>query len=121
MNPTERSIELELTPRPKLKQRMSHFVDLAARRMSQRDAAWHFLTTGEGDEPAQAKPPWGKIWDRDYNPMPYPEARPVDPMFYEGTGIGHLYGIDLSSQMAWTLAGWNLVRTGSEQRKRRKK
>lgn len=45
---------------------------------------------------------------RDYQPMPYPEAEPSGD-FYEGTGIGLLYGLAGPAELAADLAGWNLT------------
>lgn len=48
--------------------------------------------------------------DRDYDPMPYPEAMPTPESDYVGTGIGLLYGLG-GEQHAWQLAGWNVRRS----------
>lgn len=45
--------------------------------------------------------------NRNYDPMPYPEARPTPEDWYVGTGIGLLYGLG-GEQHAWQLAGWNV-------------
>lgn len=78
--------------------------------------AWHFLTTGESLAPS----PYGGDWDRNYNPNPYDGAKPKDVHMYEGTGVGLLYRIQGADHMAWSLAGWNITRIGSEQRRRKK-
>jgi hypothetical protein len=44
---------------------------------------------------------------RTYDPWPDKEASP-DPLVYEGTGIGALYGLKGSEHHLWQLAGWNL-------------
>lgn len=117
-NKTERYIQDQLNPRSPFKARFNLENELEDKDAMQKMSAWHFLTTGEQGK--GALPPYGKVWDRDYNPIPYPEARPDDPEFFMGTGIGLLYGIIGCDEHAWQLAGWNIVRTGSEQRKRRK-
>lgn len=81
-----------------------------------------------GEDEHLTPPPYGTAWDQSYNPLPYPEARPTDSDMYVGTGIGMLYGIEGAVNGKWTssnkfwseLAGWTLVRTGSETRMRRK-
>lgn len=108
------SLMKELNPRSPLELRQTIAADRIAAREKQQQNAWVFLTTGESIAPS----PYGGEWSRDYNPMPYPEAR-VDPDFYLGTGIGLLYRITGAEHMAWSLAGWNLVRHGTEVRARR--
>lgn len=46
---------------------------------------------------------------RNYDPLPYPEAEPVDLRLYEGTAIGALYGHGSLAPWAGRLAGWNLT------------
>lgn len=46
---------------------------------------------------------------RDYDPLPYPEAEPVDAKLYAGTAIGALYGLGMTPHHAASLAGWNLT------------
>lgn len=116
-NKTESAIHRQLNPRALQKSRKQHAEDMAARRLYQDAGAYHFLTTGNNNK--GGKPPWGKEWDRDYNPVPYPEARPEDLEFYQGTGIGYLYNVIGCEHHAWQMAGWNLVRTGSEHRRRK--
>lgn len=118
LSATEKALYDELTPRGNSRARRFRELELEHRRERQKDSAWHWLTTGENPEGAH-KPPYGSAWDRDYNPQPYPEAVP-DPDFYEGCEIGALYGFPGAEHHVWQLAGWNLVRTGSESRKRRK-
>lgn len=117
MNEVEKSIYKELNPRAPLKCRLAQSENVLAKRLSQALGAFDWLLTAEQ---GHTKPSYGKEWDRDYNAVPYPEARPLDPLFYEGTGIGYLYGIIGTEQHAWQMAGWNLVRTNAEVRKRRK-
>lgn len=45
---------------------------------------------------------------RDYDPMPYDEAEPVDARLYEGTAIGALYGLPGSEDVVLSLEGWEL-------------
>ncbi len=47
--------------------------------------------------------------NRNYDPMPYPEAGPTPESDYVGTGIGLLYGLGGEAH-AWQLAGWNVRR-----------
>lgn len=117
MNKAESSIFRQLNPRAPVKCRISLLQDRLKARCNQKDGAWRFLTTGES---GANKPSYGREWDRDYNPIPYPEARPEDFEAYMGTGVGLLYGIIECEEHAWQMAGWNLVRTGSETRKRKK-
>lgn len=69
-----------------------------------------------------AEPAYGKEWNREYNPAPYPEAV-VDEEMYDGTGVGFLYGMDSSvddtKRKAYDLqmAGWTLTRDGVEVRR----
>lgn len=121
LNLAERVIYDELTP-PAIDEQLRAKLDRAQeylmRRNRQFDAAMHFLFTGE--IPKGTRPVYGDTWDRDYNAVPYPEAKPRDLAFYEDTGIGYLYGAQFTDRFAWELAGWTLVRTGGEARKRRK-
>lgn len=95
------------------------------RREQQRRSAYEFLVTGD-PEGTGVEPPYGKEWDREYNPMPYPEAEPFRED-YEGSGIAALYGFFYSYEVEDTgddsirwafleMAGWPIVRTGSEVR-----
>jgi len=52
----------------------------------------------------------GKL-NRNYDPTPYPEARPTPEDWYDGTGIGLLYGLGGEAH-AWQLAGWNVRGSG---------
>ena len=115
-NKKERALNRALTPRGPAKCRL--MIEQEQVEKSERCAlnAWHFLTTGESILPS----PYGGDWNREYNPYPYPDAKPVDVEMYMGTGVGLLYRLDGSWEHYWQLAGWNLVRTGSEQRSRRK-
>lgn len=79
-------------------------------RLRQKFAAWVFKVDGIADGPC----PYGNEWNREYTPYPYPEARPEDISFYEGTGIGALYGAQNSDHHLWQTAGWNIVRKGVE-------
>lgn len=98
--------------------RDANFAEAQEQRLRQQEAAYLFLTTGVDFE-CDEDPPYGKVWDRNYNPMPYPEADPVDEM-YNGTGIGFLYAMDSGTSgfrphtFAVDMAGWNLVREGVE-------
>lgn len=104
---------------------------LAERRQRQRMSAIAFLESGDPVADG-GLPPYGDLWDREYNVRPYPEARPTDhamATIYDGTSIGYLYGdrdwddegVYLDSPYANELRGWTLVRTGAEVRARRKK
>lgn len=112
-NSKEAAINGELTPVAPLEQRLSRAVYLESERTSQAWDAWKFRLTGK----SEGTPPYGKEYDRDYNPIPYPEAKP-DIEEYMHTGIGAVYGYPSSEY--WQLAGWNIVRTNAEVRKRRK-
>lgn len=96
---------------------------LEDRRLRQQISALAYLL--EGDPVQSEAPPYGKTWNREYNPQPYPEAVP-DPEVYHGTGVGLLYGQlgiedERGLEHAHLLAGWTLVRTGAEVRGRRSK
>lgn len=110
MNETEREIRDELTPRAPYASRAALAEDNATKRARHRESAWHFLTTGE----SVGLPPYGREWNRDYCPWPYPDAEPADPLMYLDTGIGAVYGIMECDRHKWQLAGWNIVRTGVE-------
>lgn len=117
----------ELNPVGKGKAERAEAVE--SRRAEQRAAALQFLA--EGDPVQWVSPPYGKTWNREYNPQPYPESVP-DLETYNGTGVGFLYGYygaDTPTEdalpfgatdFAWTLAGWQLVRTGAEVRGRKR-
>lgn len=89
------------------------------RREQQKFGAQQFLFLGE----SEIDPPYGTGWDREYNPSPYPDAKP-DPEMYDGTGVGHLYGLDSStnrrnfSYFNLLMAGWNLTRDHPEVRRK---
>lgn len=99
-------------------------------RNDQEAAAHTYLV---GDQPFQ-EPDYGKEWDRSYNAIPYPEARPVEPAAneesaYLGTGIGYLYDMTWESadgewiKARWhaiDMVGWTLTRKGAEVRSVRK-
>jgi hypothetical protein len=93
-------------------------------RARQKYAAYLFLTKGEDVANAQhIAPAYGKKWNRDYNPLPYPEAKPRGEdriEMFVGTGIGTIYGFIDSGQDLWQLAGWTLTHRGPEVRRRRK-
>lgn len=96
---------------------------LANVRAQQKASARAFLVEGEAIQDWQ--PSYGKKWDREYNPLPYPEALPKDTEMFEGTAIGFLCGLFGESgcagyEHAWQLAGWNLTRKGAEVRSRRR-
>jgi hypothetical protein len=78
---------------------------VARRRLAERICRSDFLWRGDAHQCTQEEP-----CSRDYDPMPYPEALPKDLRMYEGTGIGAIYGLDYSTDMAWQLAGWNIGR-----------
>jgi hypothetical protein len=44
-----------------------------------------------------------------YDPLPYPEAEPVDLAMYVGTGIGVLYGLPETEHFAAELGDWTLA------------
>lgn len=117
-------INRALNPRSPLVLRLALHQEKALQRERQREAALIFLLEGqEAVEALQIKPPYGKRWDRDYNPMPYPEAKPrgehrID--MFMGTGIGAIYRIVGGEHLLWQLAGWNLTNKGAEVRRRRK-
>jgi hypothetical protein len=46
---------------------------------------------------------------RTYDPRPHRQAGPDEPRFYEGTGVGALYGLPNTECHLWQLAGWNIV------------
>lgn len=66
--------------------------ELERRRHEEKSCAW--WSRHEADHvdgcvfAARGEPPC----QREYDPMPVPEARPADSLIYEGTGIGALYG-----------------------------
>jgi len=125
---TERELEGKirraLNPRAPAQIRVVLAYERALARERQLWAAYIFLT--EGEEAAKAlkiKPPYGRKWNRDYNPLPYPEAKPrgehrID--MFMGTGIGTIYRMMDSQHLLWQLAGWNLTMKGAEVRQRRK-
>jgi hypothetical protein len=100
--------------------RAANFDRAIEKRDDQVESAALWLATGKGFHGVD--PPYGKEFDRTYNPSPYPEAAP-DPETYEGTGIGFLYGLDSTVDgrrlkfWAVQLAGWILTRDGVEVRK----
>lgn len=114
-NAKERHIHAELNPRAPEESRLPREAYLSSLREHQAHDAWHFRLTG--DPEGSVKPPYGKEWDREYNPVPYPEAKP-DPEEYMGTGIAAIYGWE--SEEYWQLAGWNITNKNAEVRKRRK-
>lgn len=123
---TERKLYRQLNPVGPAKLRLLIKEDQEAQRHKQQSAAYHFLVTGAIVHPhpclATEQGP-GRTGDsgyKVYNPRPYPEAAPLDPEMYEGTGIGALYNIQGSRHHLWQLAGWTLTRAGAEQRARRK-
>lgn len=116
MNKTERKIYDLLNPKAPVKSRLARLEERSHRRHAEKTNAWLFLTTGQSRTPI----PYGTEWDREYNPTPYPEARPSDITEYECTGVGTLYGAQGTDQHLWQLAGWNLTRKGGEHKARRK-
>ena len=94
------------------------------RRFREEEAARDYVAfSGEWpDAGGECAPPYGKSWNFDYNPTPYPEAVP-DAEMYEGTGVGFLYGFDSSEGgmllRYWQkeLAGWKLTRDHPEVRR----
>jgi hypothetical protein len=120
----ERSIRRHLNPRSPPQIRVILAYERALAREKQMWAAYVFLTEGqEAVEALKIKPPWGRKWNRDYNPLPYPEAKPRGMHRIEmfmGTGVGGIYGIMDSQDLLWTLAGWNLTSREPEVRRRRK-
>ena len=118
LNPKERAIRDALNPRAPQPARKELELERKRERERQQWSAWRFLTTGneKGDE--LTKPPYGKKWNRDYNPEPYPGCKPdqsVDRIeMYIGTGIGCVYGFMNSQQFLWQLAGWTITRKGQE-------
>ena len=105
----------ELNPRALEDGRIQRAFEVARRRENQRRDAYHFLTTGL----SKGIPPYQKEWNREYNPWPDPWSKP-DPLEYEDTGIGAVYGFDGSDRHAWQLAGWNITRAHAEVRARKK-
>ena len=110
-----KKIQQELTPKGLDEGIEIRRHELERRRGSQQRDAFHFLTTGL----SRGIPPYGKEWNREYNPWPYPEATP-DVDLYKDTGIGAIYGHDGSDRHMWQLAGWTITRAHAEVRKRRK-
>lgn len=101
--------------------------ELKARRQRQKASAYVYLRSGDpvgSGEP----PPYGDVWNRDYNPRPYPDAvpSPQHKEDYRGTGVGFLYDIkpfeesDPIRAFMLDLVGWNLVRSGTEVRGKKK-
>lgn len=115
MNRREANLYRALNPKAPAKSRQQIAEDALLRRLRESENARWWLFTAESLTPI----PYGHEWNREYNSQPYPEAKP-DPEEYAGTGIGCLYGFPGSERHSWQLAGWNLVRTGAEQRARRK-
>ena len=119
-NPKEREIRDFLNPRAPEVQRSYRRDSLRVERELQRESAWVFRETGE-PEGNGTKPSYGRKWNRDYNPSPYDtSSRPKDPMMFEETGVGALYGIVGCEIFLYMLAGWNLVDTHKEVRRKRK-
>jgi hypothetical protein len=120
----ERSIRLALNPRSPAEIRVILAYERALARERQIWAAYVFLTEGqEAVEALRIKPSWGRKWSRDYNPLPYPEAKPrgehrID--MFIGTGVGTIYGLMESEHLIWMLAGWNITSREPEVRRRRK-
>lgn len=89
---------------------MTH-TNTSTRRQAERDDAWDYLIRGDLDDRHTKRCLYalegGEACSRDYNPMPYPDALP-DPVTYEGTGIGALYGLRDTERFLWQLAGWNI-------------
>lgn len=118
------SIRRFLNPRSPAQIRVLLAYERALAREKQKWAAYVFLTEGqEAVEKLRIKPPYGKKWNRDYNPLPYPEAKPrgehrID--MFMGTGVGAIYRMMDSEHLLWTLAGWTLTMKSPEVRKRRK-
>jgi hypothetical protein len=48
--------------------------------------------------------------NRNYDPMPYPEAMPTPEADYIDSAIGFLYGLNERAEFAADLAGWNVRR-----------
>jgi hypothetical protein len=48
--------------------------------------------------------------DHVYDPNFYPDSEPYDTAFYEGTGIGALYGVPGSEHLLPALGDWRLGR-----------
>lgn len=99
--------------------------EVTERRTRQKQGARIYLTSGDEKDQSYGPPPYGKVWNREYNPRPYPESVP-DKEIYGGTGVGFLYGFygrlaefDIFPH-AWHLAGWTLVRTGAEVRSKKR-
>lgn len=56
---------------------------------------------------------------RDYDPLPaplYSEARPTPSHWYDGTGVGALYGLPNTERHLWQLAGWNVAWAGRDEK-----
>ena len=102
-------VDLRLQASPADKAKAKAKLEEAARRRRRDEAlcARDFLTWGDTRGAHENHCMFGQTCARTYNPWPYPEAAP-DPLLYEGTGIGALYGLRGSEKHLWQLAGWNL-------------
>jgi hypothetical protein len=110
--------------------RASIAADAAERRGREQACALDFLVYADEDHergPHRARCVHGMAdpCSRDYDPLPYPEAEPVDFKLYAGTSIGALYGMGAEVTRTWKdddgnpvevtrsllgdLAGWNLT------------
>jgi hypothetical protein len=81
-----------------------------ARRGREHACALDFLVYGDEPErePHAARCVFPVPCSRDYDPLPYAEAEPVDLKLYEGTSIGALYGMPGGEHHLGQLAGWNV-------------
>lgn len=93
-------------------QRQKDAARLARRRDDERNDALHFLYHGHDAHAGVClfRREGGEPCSRDYDPMPHFEAALTEPRFYDGSGIGALYGLPGSERLCASLAGWNVRR-----------
>lgn len=90
--------------------RRQHAADLARRRGEEHADALDFLVFGDEAGRHAEHCVHAEKCSRTYDPLPVPEAEPVDLRLYEGTAVGALYGFGpLTSYHAAQLAGWTLA------------
>lgn len=78
---------------------------LEKRRAEERLDAYEFITHDEQEHDCIFDEPCSR-W---YDPLPLGETMP-DRTFYEGTGIGALYGYPADPGLIASTAGWNIGR-----------
>lgn len=91
---------MSLTPE---QARQADAVEKARRREAERNCRRDFLTNPDHGDVCVCTPQCS----RNYDPMPYAGADPVPVSWYEGTGVGALYGLGLTPLEVADLAGWN--------------